>query len=69
MQVIIKYILDMVRDLDPAVQPIHVGTPLPLPSTSTSLVPASTNTQYRTYLLLDVSVPAVRCGVAIVLPR
>ena len=53
MQGIIKYILDMVRDLDPAVQLIHVGTPLPLASTCTSLVLASTNTQYRTYLLLE----------------
>ena len=40
MQGIIKYILDMVRDLDPAVQLIHMGTLLPLESTSTS-------TQYR----------------------
>ena len=46
MQGIIKYILDMVRDLDPAVQLIHVGTPLPLASTSA-------NAQYRTYLLLE----------------
>ena len=44
MQGIIKHILDMVMDLDPAVQLIHVGTPLPL---------ASTITQYRTYLLLE----------------
>ena len=43
----------MVRDLDPAVQLIHMGTPLPLASTSTSLVPTSTNTQYCTYLLLE----------------
>ena len=53
MQGIIKYILDMVMDLDPAVQLIHVGTPLPLASTSTILVLASTNTQFRTYLLLE----------------
>ena len=53
MQGIIKYILDMVRDLDPAVQLIHVGTSLPLASTSTGLALASTIPQYRTYLLLE----------------
>ena len=35
MQAIIKYILDMVMDLDPAVQLIHTSTALPLASTST----------------------------------
>ena len=46
MQAIIKYILDMVMDLDPAVQLIHMSTPLPLASTSTIQ-------QYRAYLLLE----------------
>ena len=47
MQGIIKYILDMVRDLDPAVQLIHVSTPLPLASTSTIIVRASDRTRLR----------------------
>ena len=47
MQGIIKYILDMVRDLDPAVQLIHVSTPLPLASTSTIIVRALDRTRLQ----------------------